>query len=198
VTTNFFTAALILGLDSDQTESVAGRIANSEPAELTHPLLLPGILAELERERHMDLVQQRVFHLLQRVRALSKGGGRTISATSQLVQEEYSVDLWIEVWQLRTALEAWMVELGKMDLCCARLDGLIAGKGAACSETGSGGAGGGWNLVETGRRIQKRLRGIRQEYKIKVKECSMVVEGLSLSAQLVRPSRNIKSLDDRS
>ncbi|KAK4237720.1 hypothetical protein C8A03DRAFT_15766 [Achaetomium macrosporum] len=167
--------------DIDLLNSPANAICNV-PDELMHPLLLPGILVELERERHMSLVQQRVLHLLQRVRALSKGGGRTISTTSQLVREEYSVDLWIEVWQLRTALEAWMVELGKMDGCCARLEeGLLVGKGG--SGAGAGG-GRGWDLVETGRRVQKRLREIRQEYKVKVKECSMVVEGMALSAQL--------------
>ncbi|KAK4235368.1 hypothetical protein C8A03DRAFT_46484 [Achaetomium macrosporum] len=168
--------------DIDLLNSPANAMC-SDAAELIHPLILPGILAERERERHMKLVQQRVFHLLQRVRALSKGGGRTISATSELVREEYSVDLWIEVWQLRTALEAWMVELGKMDGCCSRLDALIAGKRGSGSGSGSG-AGGSWNLVKTGRRIQKRLREIRQEYKVKVKECSMVVEGMALSAQL--------------
>lgn len=117
-------------------------------------------------------MQQRVFHLLQRVRALSRSGSQHISATSALVGENYSVDLWIEVWQLRTALEGWMGELRKVEAGCDEVVQLLGLK----EEWGDG---------ETGKRIQRRLGEIRGEYEGKIRECSMVIEGMALSAQLV-------------
>jgi hypothetical protein len=41
------------------------------------------------------------------------------------------------------------------------------------------------NGMETGARIRKRLGEIRAEYEVYVRECSMVIEGMALSAQLV-------------
>ncbi|KAH6632308.1 hypothetical protein F5144DRAFT_490343, partial [Chaetomium tenue] len=81
------------------------------------------------------------------------------------VGEVYSVDLWIEVWQLRMVLLAWGEEVRKME-------GEVQAVVGVCGET------------ETGVRIRKRLGEIRAEYEGFVRECSMVIEGMALSAQL--------------
>ncbi len=124
---------------------------------------------ELERDRHMGLVRQGVDRLLDRVRKVSRGpaGGGPISATGRLGRDEYGVDLWIEVWQLRTALQGWVGEVRKVEEAAA----------GCCCDAGEG--------LKTGRRIRKRLREIRDEYEDKVRECGMVIDGMALSAQLV-------------
>lgn len=190
----FFTCALLLGCTPHDTEVITSRLACAPAAAHAHPLFLAGVVAELERTRHDGLVRDRVFHLLQRVKALAALGGTSASSFSSSssgaaassssspsaagkvkgvgavgVGEMYSVNLWIEVWQLRTALWAWGEELRKME-------GVL--------ELGGEGMG---NGMEMGARIRKRLGEIRAEYEVYVRQCSMVIEGMALSAQLVSP-----------
>jgi hypothetical protein len=93
----------------------------------------------------------------------------------------YSVDLWIEVWQLRMVLMAWGEEVRKMERVLD-YDGV---GGFAREGMMMGNRMGNVNGMETGARIRKRLGEIRAEYEVYVRECSMVIEGMALSAQLV-------------
>lgn len=158
---------------------IAGRIENSEDA-WTHPMLIMGILAEIERERHLKLVQDPLFSLLQRVRSLSYAG--TVSTTSKLTKEDYSIDLWIRVNQLRIQLRTWKKQLGKMQDHILELERIIKEDPRYRTDEGRS-----WRsrAIETGRRAHKRLAEILSEYEEKVQECSMVIDGMTLSAQLV-------------
>jgi len=131
-------------------------------------------------------------------------------------RENYSVDLWIEVSQLRMALQAWRVELGKLDGCVEVFEGLLVGQKEGVVGDDERGAGTGtgrgmgkhkrqdsgvdvefeeerddkkicWraSAVEAGRRMRKRLGDIMREYDQKIGECTMVLDGMALSAQLV-------------
>src|SRR6516162_8446292 len=93
-----FTAAVVFGCNKSMRLSMSASIENSEDAS-THPLLIIGIMAEIERERHFKLVTDRVFQLLERVYAVSNTD--QISATSKIHREHYSVNLWMKVNQLR-------------------------------------------------------------------------------------------------
>lgn len=146
-------------------------------------------------------MQQRVFQLLQRVRALSKGnvvvddaaavaaGGGAAATGGGGVGEakgDGSVDLWIEVCLLRMGLQAWMGEMGKVEGCCERGysgGGRHGGDGGGDKAREGGKEEG--REMEMGSRIKKRLGEIRADYEGKVRECSMVIEGMALSAQLV-------------
>lgn len=84
-----FTTHVVFGCDEEMRESIAARIENSEEA-FSHPLLMIGILAEIERERHLSLVRDQVHSLLQRVYTLSNQ--EKISESSVLGSDNYSVD----------------------------------------------------------------------------------------------------------
>ncbi|KAK4650020.1 hypothetical protein QC762_703125 [Podospora pseudocomata] len=212
-----FTSGVVFGCSDDVAEEIAGRIENAENSWM-HPLLMIGIVAEIERTRHMKLVEDHLFKLLQRVQSMSKSP--EILPTSQLARENYSVDLWIEVSQLRIALVAWRAQLCKMDAHIQDLEKIFLealsrheeiNSSSPCSvELGNSfdsgrtltfghndiyevnqtsdelKALGSWHQYarEEGRRIQKRLREIIGEYDCKLRECSMVLDGVSLSAQL--------------
>ena len=143
-------------------------------------MLIMGILAEIERERHLKLVQDLLFNLLQRVRSLSYAG--TVSTTSMLTKEDYSIDLWIRVNQLRIQLRTWKKQLSKMQDHILELEKMLKEDPRYRKDEGRS-----WRhrAVETGRRAHKRLAEILSEYEEKVQECSMVIEGMTLSAQLV-------------
>ena len=157
-----------------------------------------GIVAEIERERHLKLVQKRVVSLLQRVRDISRS--QKISATSQMHKEDYSVDPWIEVSQLRMAIESWKKQLLKMQahidefevtILTERENEIVAAikredtlhddwpKPRDTSYP--------WRHLAliNGRRIKKRLQEIICEYEQTIRECTMVIDGMVLSTQLV-------------
>ncbi|KAK4201888.1 hypothetical protein QBC40DRAFT_170522 [Triangularia verruculosa] len=210
------TSGVVFGCSDDVTEDIAGRIENSENA-WTHPMLSVGILVEIERSRHMKLVQDRLFELLQHVQKMTQS--QEILPTSQLVHENYSVELWIKVSQLKLGLIAWRSQLANMDAHILELEEIVllglseedklntllssmdmdnstdSGKsfhlGKLASHTKSQFFSGPkseteWRVGarEEGRRIQKRLKEIISEYDCKIRECSMVLDGVSLSAQL--------------
>ncbi|KAI0127338.1 hypothetical protein BJ170DRAFT_625050 [Xylariales sp. AK1849] len=161
---------------------MAARIANLEET-CSHPLLIVGILAEVERERHLNLVKSRVFELLQRVYAMSND--EKISETSELHRETISVDSWLKVTQLRTGLESWKVQLLEM---ITHIDALEIDVSRAQFHRSKvddlddidwrpG-------CVQDGRRIKKRLLEIVCEYVEKIRECTMVIDGVTLATQL--------------
>ncbi|KAK4185072.1 hypothetical protein QBC35DRAFT_504581 [Podospora australis] len=188
-----FTRGVVFGCSEEVTRAFDGRIYNSERA-WAHPMLLVGILVELERIRHFDLVKERVHELLLQVRAMNKA--ETISSTSELAQDNYSVNRWILVSQLMTILEAWKVQLNKMDSHITDLENALFSDAQGPAQDGSAGTSFGgsssstlsstWKVAakETGRRIQKRLREILSEYDGKIRECVMVLDGMALAAQL--------------
>jgi hypothetical protein len=189
---------LVFGCAENVAKDITGRIYNSEDA-WAHPILIMGILAEIERERHMQLVEQKYIHLLKRVRILSKS--EEISSVSMMSRENYSVELWIEVSQLRIALEMWKEELCKMQAHTSELDKIISpvpehsDNASYCPSdekaeepTMAPLSTKPWQLSarDTGPRIRKRLAEIISEYDHKIRECKMVLDGMALSAQLVR------------
>ncbi|KAK0737151.1 hypothetical protein B0T21DRAFT_364564 [Apiosordaria backusii] len=214
-----FTSGVVFGCSDDVAEEIAGRIENAENAWM-HPLLMIGILVEIEKTRHMKLVEDHLFKLLQRVQNLSKSP--EILPTSKLIRENYSVDLWIEVSQLKIALIAWRAQLSKMDAHIQELEdrNILGGLSQQPEDNvwsspclvGSGRSFDSnrtltsthqdeqelnkgyhdlkelesWQTSarEEGKRIQKRLKEIMGEYDCKLRECSMVLDGVTLSAQL--------------
>jgi len=184
-----YTPGVVFGCTDTISGDFSGRISNGEEA-WTHPMFLFGLLAEHEKERHKDLVDDKVAQLTKRVYALSKF--QRISSETEINNEHYSVNLWIEVNQLRTGMEMWKKELVKMDEHISELErdvltiqesntceALFAESVTTLSEKT-------WraSAKEVGRRIQKRLREIMCEYDGRIRECTMVLDGMALSAQL--------------
>lgn len=182
-----FTSCIVFGCDEDTSEAIAARIENSEEAS-THPLLMMGILAEIERERHLALVKDKVHALLQRVYSLSHQ--EQISETSVLGDENYSVDSWYGVSQLRSGLETWKEQLQKMISHVSELELDILSTTEPVKEPGNGHSAlpkSNWRnqCIQTGRRIRKRLLEIVSQYDEKIRECSIVIDGVTLATQMV-------------
>jgi hypothetical protein len=218
---------MVFGCDEDTTENITARIENSEDAWV-HPMLIFGILAELERERHAEVVRQRVFHLLGLVYGLSRY--QSTPTDSEFRQEAYSLDLWMSVSQLRDGLKALKAHLHNMiehidelewktlqgndydlklpaspttttspmspklkeleDKPVSRQSSWGSTTETLASEEDDGDMSPSfaWRVpaVLAGRRIKKRLREILSDYDQKIHECTMVLDGMSLSTQLVR------------
>ncbi|KAB5572487.1 hypothetical protein GE09DRAFT_1099696 [Coniochaeta sp. 2T2.1] len=179
-----FTAATVFGCSQSAIEDILGRL-DAAADSITHPLLIIGIVVELEYKRHDDLVRDQVTKLIQRVLDLSNL--EEISTTSKVRKDYYSVGAWIDVNQLRSDLQTWKVQLDRMiehiDQLNDTFEMKITSPTSSCSV---GSADPGWRqqAAITGRRLKKRLKEIIHDYDKNIRECNMALEGLALATQM--------------
>jgi hypothetical protein len=207
-----FTAALFLGCSKPVTNDIAGRIRSAENST-SHPLLIIGFLAEIERERHVNLVERQVFQLLSRLHALSRP--EQISATSTMHGDSYSLKSWIRISELRSELETWKVQLSRMVQHIDELEQDVFIDQSSSGASASLRSGSSVTEVETtvvderdseslglrktaseeanwrqhgrdaGRRIKRRLTEIIHEYEQNMRRCTIFIDGLALATQMV-------------
>src|SRR5438034_595225 len=128
-----FTRAIFYGCDKAATEELAGRLCSAEDA-LSHPMMLPGLFAELERKRQVELVTQNVKVLLETASRLSKSradgshkhGGSDGGADGD--DDNDTFQPWLDVHHLKNGLEDWREQMLKM---VDHLDELAVGLFAA-------------------------------------------------------------------
>lgn len=217
-----FTAAVFFGCDETLREDITGRMYTAENAT-SHPLLIMGIVAEVERERHSILVRDQVFQLLGRVSALSNPV--QITTDSTMKKDHYSVESWFKISQLRSELQTWKVQLAHMVEQIDQLEEEVFTEQSYSSpstfkdavpesptsdttqvatddldevdeklikqqeEHTSTPDEVDWRQHgrQTGRRIKRRLREIMNDYDQRIRECTMVIDGLILATQMVLP-----------
>jgi hypothetical protein len=177
-----FTYAVMYGCDKKATEDITGRIENSEDTS-GHPLLLPGILAELEHTRQIQLVEESHGELLNNVLSLSDQGD--ISLTSDVDHGHYSIESWLRVSHLRTGLENWKVQLRKMIEHCDELSEACFKSAQAIDSQTREEELFKSRMRNTGQRIKERLLEIIDAYDDKIHDCTMVMDGMTLATQLV-------------
>jgi hypothetical protein len=168
---------------------ILGRIENAEDA-VNHPLLLLGIFAEMERERQVELVERSLDDLLSKV--LQFGNQQEISINSTIEQGHYSIDIWLKISHIRSGLENWKVQLLKLITHCDELsetyfaDPFFNGNDAIVMNMAPEQAAGNLKrLRRTGQRIKERLLEIIAEYDEKIRDCTMIMDGMTLATQLV-------------
>jgi hypothetical protein len=169
---------------------------------MSHPMLLPGILAELERARHLKLVDDSLGHLLEGISKLKRVPDWK-NLYSQKDQPNDSVDLWLDVSGLRNMLENWKEQLLKMiahvdelsnrnfkaedlskcssDLGCSQESQSVVKSLPPIHEEEKFKE----RMRQTGARIKDRLEEIMCDYNEKVRECTMILDGMSLATQMV-------------
>jgi hypothetical protein len=182
-----FTAAVVFGCNQKHREEIVKRITASMSKNWTsHPLLIMGIVAELERERHHKLVREQVGKLIQRMLDLSNH--EQISTTSKMKKDYYGVGSWIDLNQLRSELQRCKIHLARMMEHIDELDGIIAADAEKLDNNAPiDPSEANWRhaCAETGRRMKSRLREIMHNYDTDIRECTMAVDGLALATQMV-------------
>lgn len=136
-------------------------------------MFLPGVFAELERQRHVELAKSFRLELIARAYGIADGADLSEDAEADR-GNDYLLDKWIKTHELRIQLEQWKGQLLKM---IAHVDEL--------GETVFGGEADD-KLREIGSRINLRLREIVDDYEYEIRLCTMSIDGLNLATQLVR------------
>lgn len=84
----------------------------------SHPLLLPGILAELELQRHTRLVEKSINDVEARIFELSfqSTDAGTLTRSQIDARNELKRNAWLDLNYLRNSLSTWIAQLQKIAL----------------------------------------------------------------------------------
>lgn len=206
------TRAVLYGCCGQARQKFIDRLEHSHfPAY--HPLLLPTIFAEYERQRHFDLVWPLIQKLVCRVEALDVAdnqAGEPGNLSRANDKPEAYVQQWLQISWLRNGLQNWKQELDKMiahsdalremKLYCPKpgkhtndstettpINASFADDAFQVDTQGNRNLDEARKLEDAGRRIHNRLLELRGEYDEHIRACATVIEGMALAAQLVRP-----------
>ncbi|KAI0460388.1 hypothetical protein F5B21DRAFT_451551 [Xylaria acuta] len=152
---------------------IANRIARSSEDAFSHPMLLVGIFAEIERGRMRELVSKAKVALQDVIDALQSSGYKSIS------QSGCPTNPWLDIYEIKNGLEFWAKLLVNMISHIEELD-----KGQYHNNPGE-------LFCRTGQRIKDRLQEIHLEYEGLVKDCDMIVDGMTLATSLALARDNM-------
>lgn len=198
-----FSYAVFYGCNSKSSEMITGRIRNCEES-LTHPLLLPGIFAELERRRQIDIVKLWLGKLLDTVNSLSRTGldqETILPETGSSEESPHAMQPWINVHHLKNGLENFRDQLQKMIDHSDELEekfyraseipkegeivlGYVTTSDDVIRSTAEEHRK--EVLKNSGSRIKERLQEIVCDYNEQIRECVLIMEGMTLATSLVR------------
>lgn len=197
------THAVLYGCTEATRNTFQRRLSLCDSRAAFHPLTLPTIFADIERDRLFAKVKPLVTKLVDRALSISKApppppaagalaAARKTSRSSShggadgrsagKTPEEDLMKLWLGVSRLRRGLEAAKAQLLKMLVHC---------RGMNFDESPSPRSHAQWqldelqDLVESQERIEQRLVELIGEYDEKIMECAEVIDGMVLAAQLV-------------
>lgn len=238
-TPDMYDASMTLG------DIIVSRLSHSDTA-VFHPMLLPTIFADIERDRQIELVRKKLTELGQKISYLAsitsspsnsgtnlvdnpsgntstanKGRTRTFGdrlpslgtafswlwrtrSTTDIVEDEKkaqesrcpspptkkleppTANLWLQISRLRNGLGNWQCQLRNM------IDHVeeLGSTEFACDKSSSGEAtrsnANVQQFHEAGARIRKRLQELVDEYDEYIRECTHIMDGMTLATQLVR------------
>ncbi|KAF7535420.1 hypothetical protein G7054_g5368 [Neopestalotiopsis clavispora] len=107
--------AVLFGCQISTEEEIIKRLAHARD-DIFHPLLLPGIVSEIERKRHfyhvdntIDEIEARIFELETRPDAQD---GMDAAEIAKIYKEKRSA--WLDTTYIRNCLISWKVQLENM------------------------------------------------------------------------------------
>jgi len=185
---NGLTFAVIYGCSDQQTKNIIHRLQNSGDA-VSHPLLIAGIFAELERERLLNRVEGLVDRFLLRTEALcneTRSWRQVLNCqgekTSDLLQ------LYNDSRNLVKGLGAVKAQLSKMIDHIQELEsfrGYNSHDEKSVTRMSKVERQRRRRIKHIGSRMRERLLEISEEYDRKIDDCRMVMEDLTVTTQMV-------------
>ncbi|KAF4468752.1 hypothetical protein FALBO_4357 [Fusarium albosuccineum] len=109
------TYAIMFGCPMSVEVQILNRL-NRVTSEASHPLLMPGIFMELERLRHVRLVDETIDDLEARIQEIDLvfNDTETVSAEENAARKEAKRSAWLDTMFLRNQLVNWITYLEKL------------------------------------------------------------------------------------
>ena len=109
------TFAIVFGCSISIEEQILRRLGRVT-IEADHPLLMPGILVELERSRHVRIVEQTIDELETQIHEIDQMNedAESLSIEVRTSQREAKRSAWLDTMYLRNQLINWITNLEKI------------------------------------------------------------------------------------
>ncbi|KAK1657020.1 hypothetical protein BDP55DRAFT_687103 [Colletotrichum godetiae] len=191
------TFAVLFGCNAEVERNVINRLSRATD-HASFPLLLPGIFAELERDRMAKVVTETVNAIEGAIFELGTGN----PVEGEEVLEEDKIDMrhsrrsaWLNTTFLRNSLRAWKGQLRKMadhvievsSLHQGQLLGGAYGKPRGEEEHEKNELA----MNRTGSMIHDRLHVLMEDFEDRIQECTMSVEGMTIATQWAQGDTNV-------
>ncbi|KAL8284662.1 hypothetical protein RB600_000602 [Gaeumannomyces tritici] len=191
------TFAIVYGCYLSACDEILRRLDRMQSHEAAHPLLLPGIFAELEHGRHMTLVNATITDVESRIFELNalqeeseqrrRGGAAAADADKKNIAKR---NAWLNTTYLRNGLVSWNVQLAKMAQHAGEINPVVdtfearlqKSKETTPEPDGIG--------IET--KIRKRIQSIREEYDDWTRDCTMRIDGMAMATQWAEGEVNVE------
>ncbi|PHH71449.1 hypothetical protein CDD80_5278 [Ophiocordyceps camponoti-rufipedis] len=178
------THAVLFGCDKPLIQQLTSRLSHAED-RILHPMILPTIFAEMERNRQIALVDNATRRLAQRVCEIGSEAAPDSRPEDdrKRAPQENVIDLWMETSHLRDSLGAFRRQIENMVEHMDELDATLFGDipklvmSADDMERNL-------SLRNSGVRIRSRLRELLDEYDEHIRRCTTLTDGMNLAAQL--------------
>ncbi|KAI1264935.1 hypothetical protein F5Y18DRAFT_71372 [Xylariaceae sp. FL1019] len=173
------THAVMYGCDKETTEEITQRLTNTD-IEVFHPMVLPALFAELERNRLDRLARRKISQLLQRI----------ISISENVNLEQYgsapaSITEWLEMGEIRNGLLTFKRKMQDMIEHVEELQNTIF---SVPDIKGPSQQGPDLERVTAfrvaGTKIEERLKHLVDEFDELIRKCATMIDGVTLASQL--------------
>ncbi|KAI1184742.1 hypothetical protein F5B17DRAFT_442397 [Nemania serpens] len=198
--------AVVFGCDLFVEEDIINRLVLARE-DASHPLLLPGIIVETERRRHVKIVDDIVDEVEARIFQLEVRPDAEYSMTTFQMEELHREkrSAWLNITYVRNCLLSWRKQLENLILQVDELDRsfLSRSKGHALFgesskptelakalttylETDDSDL---WqkqfgnSYLTTAYKIKSRVRAIIEEYDDKIRDCAIRIDGMAMATQ---------------
>jgi hypothetical protein len=193
--TRKLTFAVVFGCSREQEKTVISRLKTAGE-DVTHPMLLPGIVAELERKRQLDAVDDMTDELERRILGLDFEAVTTWNqdGTTQAEWSRHKARAWRDISFLRTGLQGQKTLLTRMRKHVDEFPLVATHQSEATycdAETVR-------SELETklldldsdhiGKasvRMKDRLLVLIDEYEERIRRCAMLLDGMAMATQWV-------------
>ncbi|KAL6363998.1 hypothetical protein LRP88_03431 [Fusarium phalaenopsidis] len=171
------TYAVVYGCDDEAADILKAKLTGTDHP-VFHPMLLPTLLADMERERQVGLLRKNSLKMDQLTVDLTMNKGLE---GSQMDHNREPIELWQDMSYLQNGLRNWQRQMQRMIIHLERsssptiLDTKHYGIEVERSLE---------KLTVPGSRIQKRLEELIDEYDEHIRECATVTEGLKLAMSM--------------
>ncbi len=171
------TFAILFGCTAAVEKEVLNRLAGARDCAF-HPLLLPGIFVELERDRMAEVVESTIDRIEETIYELDTGdtGYETADSGHPAGPRHVRRTVWLNVTFLRNRLRILRTQFIKMIEHIEELSASNLSKDPKENEL----------MRRTGSLIRDRLRTIVEELDEMIDDCSMRVDGMTIATQWVR------------
>lgn len=195
------TKAVLYGCTDDIRDTMISRLTACNQV-IYHPLAIPTLFCDIERKRHFDLVEPAITKLVNSalniakpqplgsvsLQSTSRGSSASADQASASVEDpENLMKVWLQVSDLKRGLETWRRQLENLILHCEDL-----GRAQPRVELDTDPVNSDLShdfdknrYLESGRCVYHRLVELRGEYDEKIRQCTDIVDGMVLAAQLV-------------